>query len=259
MKNIFIPHQKISKQQKWLISAGWVLALFVVWQFLAPLGFPKPVSVWDAFNELLFEDGLLVHTGVSLKVQLEAVIIATSISLFLAYSSVTGFMRPAVNFLTTLRGISPGALVTPIFILLAKDGHSLKVILMAFAIAAFYLTVMRRAVAQTKRAELNHAYTLRMGPWRSTWEVIIRGKLDVAWEALVQNNLMGWSMLMMVEALVQADGGIGKLMFADNKHSNLPSLIALIIWSALICFVVSGAMWALGKVMFRYVPQEVES
>jgi len=256
IKRIFTPFQAISKLQEKLVILAWAMIAFLVWLYLMPLGFPKPRATWEAFIELMTQEGLVVHTWSSLTVQFQAVAFAVVISLTLSYLSVIKAFKPVVNFISAWRGVSPGALVVLTMVAFARNGHNLKVILMAFAIGTFYLTAMARVVADTTQASINHAYTLKMGPWTTTWEVVVRGRLHMAWEALVQNNLMGWSMLMMVEGLVQSEGGIGRLMYNDQKHSNLPSLLALALWSGTVALTFDLILRRIGKRLFKYVPKE---
>lgn len=251
--SLFVPFAK--GRGRMLAMSGWVLIIFLVWQFATPKSFPKPAETWDAFQVLLFEDGLLPNTGISLAIQLHAMLIATITSLVLAYASSAKGIKALVDLLCATRGIAPSALTPFIMMIVTRDGYYIKVSLMVFAIAAFFLTAMVREVAAIPQTSLNYAYTLKFKSWGMVWETVVLGKLHVAYEILTQNFLMGWAMLLTVEALVQGGGGIGRLMYHDQRHSNLPSSLALIIWDAvfgLLC----DTILKQGRKLFPYVPKE---
>jgi ABC-type nitrate/sulfonate/bicarbonate transport system permease component len=250
------PFQKGNPLVDKAVYLFWFAVIFLVWQFATPVGFPTPYQTWEAFKVLLFEDGLVPNTWASLQVQLEAMALATVISLTLAYLSAVKGVKPLVNILCALRGVAPVAFVPLLMKTITHDGHNLKIALMTIAIAGFYLTAMKREVESTAKADLDYAYTMRAGPWGALKEMTILGKLHIAYDAMWQNFLMGWAMLVTVEAIVQGGGGIGRLMYHDQRHSNLASLLALIIWSAVIGLAVDTISRWLGRKIFRHVPKE---
>jgi len=101
--------------------------------------------------------------------------------------------------------------------------------MLVFGMAPFFVTAMAAVVAELPRERFDHARALGMTEWRTVWEVVIRGTLDQALEALRQNAAMGWMALTMVEGLVRSEGGVGALMLNENKHLDLDAVFALIV------------------------------
>ncbi len=197
-----------------------------VWQASAGV-VPGPGEVMAALGRLWVEQGLFGELSTSLLLNLEAIAWATVISLGLAYLTVIPALRPMVGAVSKLRftGMVGWAFV---FTLWARDGHQLKLWMLVFGMVPFFATAMTSVVASIPKEDFDHARTLGMSRWRVVWEVVIRGTLDQALEALRQNAAMGWMMLTMVEGLVRSEGGIGAMMLNENKHLQLDAVFALI-------------------------------
>jgi NitT/TauT family transport system permease protein len=136
-------------------------------------------------------------------------------------------VRPVVAAISKLRftGLVGWAFV---FTLWARDGHQLKLWMLVFGMAPFFVTAMAAVVAELPRERFDHARTLGMSEWRAVWEVVVLGTADRALEALRQSAAMGWMMLTMVEGIVRSEGGIGAMMLNENKHLQLDAVFALI-------------------------------
>lgn len=256
--NLFIPNQPISTKVKRAIWLGWVSVGLLLWQFWPSDILPRPLDVARAFGHLWMDEGLGQQLVTSYTVQLEALAIATVGSLLLAYSASIPIMRPVVQFISTWRFISLGPLVIFFSLMVTSQGHALKVWLLVFAIAVFYITSMVPVVLDVPTEELDHARTLRMNPWQVTGEVIILGRLDVAMEMLRQNAAMGWMMLTMVEGLVRSEGGIGTLLLNQLKHFRLAEVAAIIIVLFAVGFVQDLLIQAHRHFLFPYADLEKE-
>ncbi len=227
-RNNFIPNQRVPNSWNKGNAVFWALVLLMAWQFWPSDLAPRPLDVLGAFSNLWFNEGLGEQLIISYSVQLKAMAFATVISLLLSYSATIPFIRPLVIFISTWRFVSLGPLVIFITLLITADGHELKVLLLFFGIAVFYITSMVQVVLDIPTEELEHARTLKMNEWHTVWEVAVIGKLDAALEMLRQNAAMGWMMLTMVEGLVRSEGGIGTLMLNQLKHFHLAEVAAII-------------------------------
>jgi NitT/TauT family transport system permease protein len=208
-----------------MLVATQVAFLFLFWCFYPTVFFPSPGEVLGALGSL-WREGLLVELVTSLTLNLEALAVATAVSLGLSYLSLTPFFRPVVAFLCKLRFLSLLGL-SFFFTLITKDGHSLKLYVLVFSIAVFFVTSMVDVVQSVPKAELDLARTLRMSPWSVVWQVVVRGQADKAFDVLRQNAAIGWLMLTVVEGMSRAEGGIGAMLLTQNKHFHIASVIAL--------------------------------
>lgn len=218
------PNQWVPRSAYLMLCALWTAVILLAWM-LAPAFFPKPGRVFAAMGEMI-DQGLIGELATSLGLFAQSLLIATIISLGLAYLTVVAAVRPFIMALTRARFLSLVGL-TFIFTMMVSGGRPLKVSLLVFGISAFFLTSMVDVVASVPREKLDHARTLRMGEWRVVWEVIVLGQMGVTLDVLRQNAAIGWMMLTMVEGISRSEGGIGAMLMDQNKHFNLAAIIAV--------------------------------
>ena len=220
------PNQWVPARTYTMLAARWAALVLLLWVFAPAGAFPNPARVLRALRELTATQGLLGELGVSLGLFAQSLLIATLLSLGLAYLTVVPALRPIITALTKARFLSLVGL-SFVFTLTVGGGRPLKVSLLVFGISTFLLTSMVDVVASVPTEKLDHARTLRMGEWRVVWEVIILGQLGAALDAVRQNAAIGWMMLTMVEGISRSEGGIGALLMDQNKHFNLAAIFAV--------------------------------
>ena len=208
-----------------LLAAFWATVL-LAWQALHAQNpiIPTPVEVAREWVEQV-KQGLFVRLVESYTLNLWGLLISSALSLGLAYLSVVAIVRPGVELISRLRFLGMTGLTFVFGMYLS--GRTLQVAMLVFGIVVFYLTSMLSVVRAIPEAELDHARTLRMGPWRIVWEVGVRGTLDQALDVLRQNAAMGWMMLTMVEGLVRSEGGVGVMLIDQNRRLNLAGVFAI--------------------------------
>ena len=220
------PFARVRASTNAFIATG-TIGLFVLLWLLVPADtFPKPWEVLQRLNYLITERGLLPELMMSARLNLEALAITTVLSLSLCYLFVMPVMRPLVLILA---GFRYWGLVgfTFIFMTLITDAHWVKVVIIVFGMSPYFIASMAEAVASTSEDELNHAYTMKMGPWRTLWEVVIRGKIHFAVEIMRQCAAIGWMMVAMVEGLSRSEGGIGVMLAEQSRYLKLEDIIAV--------------------------------
>jgi NitT/TauT family transport system permease protein len=209
-----------------VITVAWVAVLLVVWSFGTRFSLPSLSEIPGAWLTLLKEEGLLYELGVSMRLNLEVILISTVLSLIFAYLTVDRRFRPPVHMLAKCRFFGMAGFVI-IFTRVFGGGHALKVSMLVFIMVTFYVTSMIDIVESTTSDEYDHARSLRMSRWRSVWEVVVLGKLDQTFDALRQNAAIGWMSLTMVEGLVRFEGGVGVIMLNESKYRNLAAVFAV--------------------------------
>jgi NitT/TauT family transport system permease protein len=222
---VFSPNQVLSKSMVKILVVSQIIVLGAIW-FLHPfVFFPTPIEVWRSFGHM-WSLGLGAELMTSFQLSLEAIGVATIISLVLAYLTVVPFFRPIVTFISKLRFLSLVGL-TFFFTLMTSGGHQLKLYILVFSISVFFVTSMADVVASVPKDKFDLARTLQMGEFRTVWEVVIRGQLDKAFEVLRQNAAIGWMMLTMVEGISRSEGGVGAMLLNQSKHFHLSAVIAI--------------------------------
>jgi len=239
--NIFLPNKNISNKTMLLLILGQAIAFLILWLYSPFVFLPTVTETLKAFSQL-WSEGVFCELITSLKLNLQAIVLATAVTLILAYSTVIPFFRPIVTILSKLRFLSLVGL-TFFFTLLASNGHELKLYLLVFSISVFFVTSMSDVLDSIPRVQFDLARTLRMGEWRLIWEVIVLGQIDKVFEVLRQNAAMSWMVLTLVEGMDRSDGGIGTLLLNNSKHFHLSAIMAIQI---LILFVGLGQDYLLG-------------
>ena len=222
---VFAPNAVLSKNAVRILIATQVALAFLLWAFSPFVLLPKPTEVFSALGDL-WNQGLGSELITSFYLNLQAIALATAVSLLLAYATVMPFFRPIVALLSKLRFLSLVGL-TFFFTLMAKSGHELKLSLLAFSVSVFFVTSMADVIETILKEKFDLARTLRMREWRVVWEVIVLGQADKAFDVLRQNAAIGWMMLTMVEGIVRSEGGVGTILLDQNHHFRLAAVFAI--------------------------------
>lgn len=222
----FLPNRVVSRGTIAAIAAAQAALLVLVWASAPPAVFPRPAEVASALRELWMEQGLGRELWVSLVTSLEALALSAGIGLLLAYATVLPALRPLAGLASKGRFLGLAGL-TFAFTLAVGGGHPLKVALLTFGMAVFFVTSMAAVIAAIPREKLEHARTLGMSEWRVVLEVVVLGTADEALELVRQNAAMGWTMLTMVEGLVRSEGGVGAMLLNQSKHFHLAEVLAI--------------------------------
>jgi NitT/TauT family transport system permease protein len=253
----FSPNRVISKSALRFIIVFQIAVLLLVWSTSSYVFLPKPLGVWRAFVDLWNHEGLGQELIVSFLLNVQAMAWATVISLGLAYLTVVPVFQPIAHAVSKGRFLGMVGL-TFFFTIIFATGHRLKVSLLVFGVAVFFVTSMIDVVAQVPREKFDLARTLRMGEWRVVWEVIILGRADAAFDAMRQNAAMGWMMLTMVEGISRSEGGIGALLLNQNKHFRLEAVFAIQIAILLIGLFQDYALGLAKRFLFPYADLQLE-
>lgn len=224
MKRIFSPNATLSKRATSILITGEVFIGLLIWMLYPATFFPKPYEIVAAFGRLL-ENEFLFDLWSSFRLNLEAIVITTILSLGLVYLAVMPAFRPLTALIAKLRFNSFVGLT--FFFGLLANGHALKLSLLVFAMSVWFITSMAQVINDIPSQEYDHARTLRMHEWRVTWEVVVLGRAEAAWETMRQNAAIGWMMLTMVEGIVRAEGGIGKMLLDQNRVLRLDAIFAI--------------------------------
>jgi NitT/TauT family transport system permease protein len=256
MNSLFQPNAILSHLGNRFLAIGWVIVLLLVASLLSVPLFPKPLAIVTAWQELLGH-GLLPELWVSFKLNVEAIVITTILSLLLVYASLMPIIRPFVSFISKNRAI--GFVGLTVFFTLATSGiHQFKLSLLVYGMLVWFVTSMLTQLDAIPSDQYDHARTLGMSRWRIVWEVVVRGKADTVVDVMRENAAIGWMLLPMVEGVARSEGGIGVMLLNYNKYLRLDAVFALILT---ILIVVLVQDWFLGfckKLLFPYSALDTE-
>jgi ABC-type nitrate/sulfonate/bicarbonate transport system permease component len=253
LKKWFRPFEKIDLKQKFTIIGIWIALVLGYW-FYASLGskhlFPTPSQVWDGMQSL-YNEGLVVHIGSSLGLCLQAAIISLLISLTIVYLSPLPALKPVATFFSRLRYL-PLTGITFYLTILVSGARTMQVWVLVVFMSLYFITSLLGVLKDIPADEINHARSLKCSRWEILWEVVIKGRLDYVLDVLRQNLAIIWMMLVTVESILVAAGGLGVLIKNSDKFANHGRIVALQIIILLIGLLLDWILHVTRKGLFRY-------
>lgn len=253
MKQLFTPFEKLTKNTRLFIVLFWVVFVLTFW-FISSRGerhlFPSPQQVWTGFVEL-YNEGLVVHIGSSLLLCFKAILIAIAISLLLTYFSTVPVVKPIASAISKLRYL-PLTGITFYLAILISDARTMQVWVLVVFMSTYLTTSLLSMVNAISEEEFDHARSLKCNRWEVLWEVVVKGRVDHVIEVVRQNLAIVWMMLVTVESILVAAGGLGFLIKNSDKFMNHGRIIALQIVILGVGLFIDFALDYLRKAFFRY-------
>jgi NitT/TauT family transport system permease protein len=253
MKKIFKPFEELSSTNKSSITLGWLILIISFWVFCS-LGethmFPTPKQVLAGFSDL-WSAGLAVHIVSSIWLCTKAVLISIFISLVFCYLSPVPALKPIATFLSKLRYLPLTGIAFYITIVI-NGAREIQVGVLVVFMTTFLITSILSMIEDIPEEEFSHARTLGCSRWEILWEVVIKGRFDYIFELVRQNLAIVWMMLVTVESILAAGGGIGFLIKNNDKLGDSGKVIALQIIIVTLGLVLDFVLTRLRKLIFRY-------
>jgi ABC-type nitrate/sulfonate/bicarbonate transport system permease component len=226
LKTLFTPNAQPRRSVFLSMVAAQVAALLLLWLVYPLQLFPTLGEVLTSFKDLVQTQGLVQELWASLTTALAALGIATVLALLIAYLTALPFFRPLAFAASKMRYLTLTGL-TFFMALLLSSGHQVKLSVLIFGATVYLVTGMTSVILNTTQEELDHARTLGMSEWRSFLEVVVLGKLPDMLEVVRQNFAIIWTMITLVETLYQSEGGIGLLLYKQNRYLHLAGVVAI--------------------------------
>jgi len=253
LKKQVTPFEETRKISKTAVITIWSIFIIGLW-FSAGMKethlFPTMTQVWEGFTGL-WSEGLATHIGQSLKLCGEAVLYAIIVSLSFAYLSSLPILKPISRLLSKFRYL-PLTGISFYITMLMNDARTIQVWILVVFMTTFLITGLLSMINDIPDEEYDHARALGYNRWHILWEVVILGRLDYVIETIRQNLAIVWMMLVTVESIMVAAGGLGFLIKNSNKFMNHGRIIALQICILLVGLGLDYGLTKLRKVLFRY-------
>jgi len=253
LKKWFRPFETVGAKQRLTISAVWIILVVGYW-IIASQGtkhlFPTPGQVWAGMQSL-YAEGLIVHIASSLGLCLQAAVISLVISLIVVYLSPLPAIKPIALFLSRLRYL-PLTGITFYLTILVTNARSMQVWVLVVFMSLYFITSLLGVLKDIPIDEINHARSLKCSRWEILWEVVIKGRLDYVLDVLRQNLAIIWMMLVTVESILVAAGGLGVLIKNSDKFANHGRIVALQIIILVIGLLLDWVLQITRKGLFRY-------
>lgn len=253
IKKLITPFEKISKSEKTIILVVWIVLLLIFW-FVGTSGqkhlFPSPAQVLEGFKGL-YAEGLVVHIFNSLSLCFLSIFLATVLALLFAYSWPIPLLKPIAEFVTKFRFL-PFTGLSYYITLIIHEARDMQIWIMVIFLTTFLTTSLIAVIKDIPDEEFDHAKTLKCNRWEVLWQVIVLGRIDYVIDVIRQNLAITWMMLVTVESIVVASGGLGFLIKNSDKFMNHGRIIALQIIILLIGLTLDWGINFSRKALFRY-------
>ncbi len=253
MKHLIRPFEKVGKKTTLIISLSWLAIIVGIW-FLSSMGekhlFPSPSQVFVGLKEL-YNEGLIVHVFSSLFLCLKAILIAVLISLTVSYLATVPLLNTIAKTLSKLRYL-PLTGITFYLAIIIDDAREMQVWVLVVFMSTYLTTSLLSMIKDIPQEEFDHARSLRCNRWEVLWEVVIKGRMDYVIEIIRQNLAIVWMMLVTVESILVAAGGLGFLIKNSDKFMNHGRIIALQFVILLVGLSIDIILTTLRKTFFRY-------
>ena len=253
-KKFFTPFEEINGTKKTFIQSAWLIVILTLWGVSSMSGdthlFPTIKQVLHGFVDL-WNGGLMVELGSSLSLCLQALIYSVVISLVFAYSTAIPVFKTLGTFLSKLRYLPLTGIAFYITILV-NDARSIQVWVLVMFMSTFLITGLMQMIKDIPNEEFEHARTLGCNRWEVLWEVVIKGRFDYVIELVRQNLAIVWMMLVSIESILIAAGGLGVLIKNGDKLGDNGRVIAVQIVIIVVGLSLDFILTKLRKSVFRY-------
>lgn len=249
-KKLFTPFEIIDKKVLTTVGLFQAALLVFAWAYLVPdkTFFPRLGEVADGWADM-WANGLGFHITQTLTLCLTATVISIVFSCIVAYSSRIPFFHGIAAAITKLR-YNPIQGFTLFLTTMTGGGRVLQVTMLVIFMSFYFITALMSVIDGIPEEDILRRKAQGMGRWRVLWRVVICDRADYLIEVIRQNLSITFMMIVSVEAMNKAAGGLGALLVDRDRGLNFPKIFAL----QLTILFIGIALDALLRWIFRSFP-----
>jgi NitT/TauT family transport system permease protein len=213
---------------------------------------PSPLTVLASFKELHYEDGLIINSIQSIKLNLLGYLVAISISIPIGFLlGLIPLFRGLFSKIVDSFRFIPLTAVTGIFILWLGMENQMKVSFLAFGIIVYLIPVVVQRINEVEDVYLKTVFTLGATNWQTIRSVYIPAVISKLSDDIRVLTAISWTYITIAEMLNQ-NGGIGNMIWMARRQSRLDKAFAMLIVIILIGIVQDRVFLWLDKTFFAY-------
>jgi ABC-type nitrate/sulfonate/bicarbonate transport system permease component len=160
-------------------------------------------------------------------------------------------LAPIATFLSRLRYL-PLTGITFYLAIMVNDARTMQIGVLFIFMSLYFITTLLAMLRDIPQEEIDHARSLKCTRWEVLWEVVIKGRLDYVMDAIRQNLAIIWMMLVTVESILVAAGGLGVLIKNSDKFMNHGRIVALQMVILLVGLLLDWVLNVTRKSVFTY-------
>ena len=224
LPSLVIPLEKPNK-----ISIIVIFILVILFEFLLKGSLIPPPSIilksiLKVLNTSTFYNDLLSSVILTLK----GILYSSIIAAMLSYLYTIPLFKFIVLLISKFRYLTLSGLII-VFTIIFPNGADFKLALIIFGIVPFFVTSFISYIDDINTELYDLCAVLRMSKWRTLYEVIILGKLDLLLEIMRQNFAIAWLTITMAEGLNLSGGGLGTLILKSNRSFGIAYALAVLL------------------------------
>jgi NitT/TauT family transport system permease protein len=241
------------------ISLGSCLAILLIWQVIAELGWidpiflPAPSAIFSALWKMTLQGDIIGNALISLERIMSAFVVSAIMAipigiLMASYRPINAALEPIIDFIRYL----PMPALVPISIIWFGVGEDTKVFLLWLGTFFQLVLLVIDDMNRVPQEYVEIGWTLGATPLQ-----ILR---YIAWGAMLPglvNNLritLGWCWTYLIIAeIVAADSGLGYVIWTAQRYMETDQVMAGVMVIGLIGLGSDQALRALHRRMFRYL------
>ena len=250
LKLLCTPFAKIDKKVLYSIFFCEFCLFLYAWLNLVPEHsfIPRLDVVGKAWLSM-WNDGLWWHFKQSMKLAGLSISIAVVISALIAYSYTIPLTQGIAMAITKLR-FNPIQGLTLYFTIASGGGRSLQVWLMVIFMTFYFITALISMIKAIPEEDFLRRKAQGMGGWKILYKVVIKDRADYLLEIVRQNLSIAFMMLVSVEAMNKNSGGLGAMIFENNRNLVFEKIVAL----QITIFVIGIALDIIIKYLYSWFP-----
>jgi len=255
LNKLFRPFEELSKSQNNLVILLWLTFILGWWVISSFVGtthlFPTITQVFNGFVSA-WNLGLMTHISSSILLFLQASLYSVIISCIVVYLSPLPVIKPFCDLISTFRFL-PLVGISLYISIIIHNARNIQVTVLVIFMSLFLITSLLQSLSKKSiENEINHAKSIGCSRWEIILEVMIKGRFDFVIEAVRQNLAIIFNMLVVIELINTASGGLGYLIGTNQKNGSQGEVIALQIIILMIGKSIDYSLISLRRLFFRY-------
>lgn len=194
---------------------------------------------------------LVYNTWVTLKLNIFGILLASLISLLIAYISCLPFLQPLNQVLQWFRYL-PIVAFNLVFLSIFTIGWSMKVAMLTAGMAFFLITSMTAVIGQIPKLKFELARVLNYGDWKTFWTAVVRPTLPAMIDVVAQSAAMGWVMIVAIETFNRTEGGIGAAIYSYSATNQKAEVYVYLVIIGVIAVLEDQFFYWFKRIVFPY-------
>lgn len=252
LKKLFTPFSYVDSRILTVVGIFQLMLLILAWVFLIPEKtlFPHLGEVIDGWKQM-WNNGFFFEIMASLKLAMIATVISVLVSAIIAYATTIPFFKPIGKFFTKLR-YNPIQGFTLFLTQISGGGRNLQITLLVIFMSFYFIDSLIVMINAIPEEDIIRRKAQKMSNWKVLWKVVITDRLDYLFEIVRQNLSITFMMLVSVEAMNKAAGGMGAVLNDTNRALNFPKIFAIQITILIIGILIDSVLrWVINQFPFN--------